>query len=1316
MEKIQWFEALIERQTFQAMNVAHVRPAHPLHAMGFLVLSWAAGMAFLGPHAVFDATHLPQVVGYSIIYAVFAVLGVRVQRLIYTGFEAAILFIIAFTIGPIGMTYVAIGGNLLAGLLRLLIGPSIGWKPYPIGTRIRLTLLNVFLSASSVTWAMVVYLFVLGGAFMLRDLSLESALQVTVAVLTHAALSNVFSLLLGYIQSGRDSLFPEVNRAVTTLRLIGLEMLSTPFVLLLPYFYNWGRVREFFALFVIFLLMALAMRIALQRQWQIIQRVQQLDAVNQIGQRLAKVLSVQDAANIAYEHLANLIQMPIFYLATYDATTHQLAFPFVMVDGQRQTWPPKSVVRGVHARHLKGEPLLISGRKAALAYQDMADQADQPSTYSGGVYMGVPLVSEDQVKGWLVAQHPTQSDAYDRGTFTVFSAVASQIAAVQHNANLYNDLYTIADRLVMLNNVAALVTTVPNPRQLLDLIAKIGLDFSGANHSAVYTLEENQHTLHLQSGVHLSDAYWAAFNTIPFGDPKSDFIDTDPITTPAALFIRGEVLALTSFSAPPGPKWQPFADALQAKSLLAIPLTHELNPVGMLLVFYDSVPTFRTAELHLIETLANQLAASIGNARLIDDLRVRADDLAYLAQSSRAFSSTLDLPSVANYLFDELNRLVQPSWITLRLLESDGGLQLVKEVGHDQRLEPKIYPQGTLAVALESRRITIGPIGERDRQMMDEIGTATMVAVPLVRNDRAFGVVVIGHEQPFDYPPRLRQLLEAIVNQAALALSNAEVFQLVDQALGERVSELSAIEKISRKISASLDLREIIREVVNVAVQTTNADVGGVPLVPPFNIYQGQPIERILYRDGTEMVAASRPQDFTGIVGKVIQTGQPVRLGDVRNHPDFTNLTHLDIRSELCVPVVHNGRCIGAINVESTRLDAFNETHERFLRNLADHVAVAVQNVRLYTEARTRSDQLGVVFDSVREGLMLLESDGRIVLANPAAAYLLNLSLEAVLNKCLDEVEEARAWSEPILAALASTTTAPSTRLYHLDNERGSRDISETMLPLLDEEGKLSGLLLVLRDVSQEEAAKQFQREVADMLVHDLRSPIASVISSLNLIKEQIAAGEYADLDELVNIALASGQRQLKLIESLLDIAKLEKGQMLLDLTSVSAYTLAQNVVSTLEPQARDAQISLRNLIAPELPRLMVDESLVSRVFTNLVDNAIRHTPSNGHVRLEATHDHTLPTLLRISVTDTGKGVPPDQRERVFEKFAQIPKSPVRGHRGSGLGLTLCKLVVEAHGGKIWIESGPEGGAAFIFTLPIAEEGSLPHERQPADR
>jgi NtrC-family two-component system sensor histidine kinase KinB len=139
-------------------------------------------------------------------------------------------------------------------------------------------------------------------------------------------------------------------------------------------------------------------------------------------------------------------------------------------------------------------------------------------------------------------------------------------------------------------------------------------------------------------------------------------------------------------------------------------------------------------------------------------------------------------------------------------------------------------------------------------------------------------------------------------------------------------------------------------------------------------------------------------------------------------------------------------------------------------------------------------------------------------------------------------------------------------------------------------------------------------------------------------------------------------------------------------------------------------------LIAPELPRLMVDESLVSRVFTNLVDNAIRHTPNNGHVRLEATHDHTLPTLLRISVTDTGKGVPPDQRERVFEKFAQIPKSVVHGHRGSGLGLTLCKLVVEAHGGKIWIESGPEGGAAFFFTLPIAEEGRPLHERQPADR
>jgi signal transduction histidine kinase len=109
-------------------------------------------------------------------------------------------------------------------------------------------------------------------------------------------------------------------------------------------------------------------------------------------------------------------------------------------------------------------------------------------------------------------------------------------------------------------------------------------------------------------------------------------------------------------------------------------------------------------------------------------------------------------------------------------------------------------------------------------------------------------------------------------------------------------------------------------------------------------------------------------------------------------------------------------------------------------------------------------------------------------------------------------------------------------------------------------------------------------------------------------------------------------------------------------------------------------------------------------VLSNLLDNALRHAPVRSQVRIEA-EPHESRSFALVSVVDTGKGIPPDVRERIFEKFVQVPKSALRGHRGSGLGLTFCKLVIEAHGGQIWADTGPEGGAAFRFTLPFAAVG-----------
>jgi signal transduction histidine kinase len=262
-------------------------------------------------------------------------------------------------------------------------------------------------------------------------------------------------------------------------------------------------------------------------------------------------------------------------------------------------------------------------------------------------------------------------------------------------------------------------------------------------------------------------------------------------------------------------------------------------------------------------------------------------------------------------------------------------------------------------------------------------------------------------------------------------------------------------------------------------------------------------------------------------------------------------------------------------------------------------------------------------------------------------------------------------------------------------------DFAAVLKHLTDGKGCVGGRLMVLRTVSEEIALKGFFEEVTDVLIHDLRSPLTGVSSSLHLAKELLETQDYEDIDQVIDIALDGSTRQLNMIEALIDIRRLERRETLLNFVACDLRGLAEKAVSTLRVAAAEAEVQVNNLIPADFPPVYADENLTYRIFFHLLDNALRHTPNGGTVRIEAAQFQDKPSKARIVVTDGGKGVPPELRQIIFDKFIQVTKSAVRGRRGRGLGLTLCRLAVETQNGKIWVENGPEGGALFIFTLPI---------------
>ncbi len=224
------------------------------------------------------------------------------------------------------------------------------------------------------------------------------------------------------------------------------------------------------------------------------------------------------------------------------------------------------------------------------------------------------------------------------------------------------------------------------------------------------------------------------------------------------------------------------------------------------------------------------------------------------------------------------------------------------------------------------------------------------------------------------------------------------------------------------------------------------------------------------------------------------------------------------------------------------------------------------------------------------------------------------------------------------------------------------------------------------------------REELANMIVHDLRNPLSVISGGIQLL-ESLSRGSGSEAEAILSAMDRAARRMKHLVDTLLDIARLEAGKMALQLTRVDVGALVAESAAEQQSFAQARNIALTSQ-APAGLYLSADADVLQRVLTNLLDNALKFTPEGGRVWVEVQPDADG---VQIAVADSGPGIPPEERERVFEKFTQL-KSQQGARHGSGLGLTFCRMAVEAHGGRIWIEDGPGGvGSRFVVALPAAE-------------
>jgi NtrC-family two-component system sensor histidine kinase KinB len=334
---------------------------------------------------------------------------------------------------------------------------------------------------------------------------------------------------------------------------------------------------------------------------------------------------------------------------------------------------------------------------------------------------------------------------------------------------------------------------------------------------------------------------------------------------------------------------------------------------------------------------------------------------------------------------------------------------------------------------------------------------------------------------------------------------------------------------------------------------------------------------------------------------------------------------------------------------------------------------------------------------SFPDPIFVLNSEGTVEFRNPEADQLaVKLLFSGVtrLPREVDEkVEEVRATGNDYLP-----TQFQDAIKFHIDGQ--DRYFLPRIVMLRDDKGVAFGVAVILENVTRMLLLDDVKSNLISTVSHELKTPLTSVRMALYLLVEKTVGPLNEKQHDLVETAREDADRLLRTLNDLLDLARLEQGPAQLEFKPILPAKLVESAVHTAHEQAQEAGITVESNVAPGLPEIRIDRQRIAYVFANLLTNAIKYSPQGTTiwVRAETGETRSGRKSVRFSVRDQGPGITPDHQEHIFERFYRVPGT---NKSGAGLGLSITREIVVAHGGEIGVLSPAEGGSEFMFVLPV---------------
>jgi GAF domain-containing protein len=649
------------------------------------------------------------------------------------------------------------------------------------------------------------------------------------------------------------------------------------------------------------------------------------------------------------------------------------------------------------------------------------------------------------------------------------------------------------------------------------------------------------------------------------------------------------------------------------RAALGVPLLREGKVIGVIFLSRTKPQPFSEKQIELVTTFADQAVIAIENVRLFDAEQQRTRELSESLEQQTAISEILrvisnspsDVQPVLASVAENAARICEAQFTNIVIVEKDF-MRVAVRFGEVGRPVGEQIPLDRSTIAGRSI-VDMQPLQVADlqqasdefalgRQYATEIGYHTVLGMPLIREGRALGSIVILRTEVRPFEQKHIALLSTFADQAAIAIENVRLFeaeQQRSQELNESLEQQTATADVLKIISRStFDLQTVLQTLVESAARFCHADKATIVREKDGLFYTaeayGYTREFLNYLRNIPIKA-----ERGSASGRALVEGRLVHIPDVKADPEYTFVEAPrlgDFRTALCVPMLREGIPIGVLTLTRSAVQPFTDKQIELVTTFADQSAIAIENVRLFDEIQDKSRQL--------------------------------------------------------------------------------------------------------------EVASQHKSQFLANMSHELRTPLNAILGYTEL----MADGAYGEPSEKMRGILqrleANGRHLLGLINDVLDLSKIEAGQLVLELSDYSVQDIAQTVRSTLEPLAADKKLAFKVELAPNLPSGRGDGRRLTQVLINLVGNAIKFTDT-GEVAIKAEANNGS---FHVSVRDTGPGISAADQAKLFQEFQQADNAITRKKGGTGLGLAISKRIIEMHGGKIGVESRPGQGSTFAFTLPVIVE------------